>query len=154
MTPAVDAASVHAPIVHVPNSVRPTSHVIVTWSAKEDVPVLLCIAVDVFPYPGGVHDTMRDCGSDTDVAVRTHQNTPDTPAIDVPDDDDDPVIVVVPDDDAPVVKVHVDHGNHYGNDSKPDNNPNDVHNKHNGCDADCTGKPDKTPAPKKDKNTK
>jgi len=35
--------------------------------------------------------------------------------------------------------THTNHGNHYGND-KPDNNPKDVKNKHDGCDQNCTGK--------------
>lgn len=43
-------------------------------------------------------------------------------------------------DDTPTtIKGGSDHGNHYGNDSKPDRNPTDVKNKHNGCDSDCTG---------------
>jgi len=37
-----------------------------------------------------------------------------------------------------VEKPKQNHGNHYGND-KPDNNPNDTKNKHNGCNVNCTG---------------
>ena len=77
------------------------------------------------------------------------QSTQDNPTIDtVPSNN--PVIVVV---DNPVQvndtkKDKGNNGNHYGND-KSDNNPNDIKNKHNGCDSNCTGKDN--PNPKNDK---
>lgn len=57
---------------------------------------------------------------------------------------DSPTVVVVDDDlpdvpDVPAEKDKGNNGNHYGNDKQPDNNNRDNKNKHDGCDANCTG---------------